>query len=872
MLSRIGSTLRKLRRRFSRTQLLIRWLRLEDAGEQNSNNQHGVVVLQLDGLSRKQFEAAICKHRLPFLKKMIDRGYFDRMSFYSGVPSTTPAVQAEVMYGVPCAVPSFQFLHRATGRIFRMFDMEAASATIREQCAETQPLLRGGASYSNLYSGGAEESACCAETTDVSRTLSDLNPLRAVVMLALYFVTLLRITLLTFAEVLVATFDMLKALFCRKDWRSEIRFVPARVLVSVIMREWVRIVVKLAMARGKPIIYANLLGYDEQSHRRGPDSYFAHWGLKGIDRTIEDIFHAAQREDTRDYEVIVFSDHGQEAATVYEFRHGQSIQTALKNAFSRLLSEMPEIYRPDDAQKASLLNQRTRHLMRTRRGRKATSDLKLNEMAESVVVTAMGPLGHIYLPEGTSTDVRAELAQELVLKEHVPLVLYRDSSGAFAGRNRRGLWNLPDDIISLVGPQNHFADEIATDLIRLCQHENAGDLIISGWDPESEPMTFVQENGAHGSIGLQETRGFALIPQSIPVESRTASNGEKYIRGIDLHDCITKYRESGNMRSEWNAYGRTSHEVAEPAPGGSARGESSAAVRVESSVSLAGPAQGRLRVMTWNVHHCRGMDGKCRPDRISRVIADSNADLVALQELDAYRPRSRGEHQAALIAAQLGMYHRYFPVWEVNHEKYGLAVISRYPVRLFKEGLLNDRTGKRRSEPRGAIWVKVDTPQGEVSFLNTHLGLTSRERREQTHALLSSEWLGRSDSDHAIVVAGDFNAGLASPVVSMLSENLQPATPANVKNRHVKTFPSPIPLRWIDHILVSPHFEVEQVQVLQRHPARVASDHLPLVADLVICPPEQSLDAEASKSREVDICSADEVFHQKAETPMTEVA
>src|SRR5690606_21568405 len=138
------------------------------------------------------------------------------------------------------------------------------------------------------------------------------------------FFTLLRILWLIAVEIIVAIGDVIRGVFTGHDWRSETKFIASRILVSIVLREWLRIVVKLSIAQGKPIIFGNFLGYDEQAHRRGPSAAFAHWGLKGIDKVIEDIFRSAKRSDNRDYEVIVFADHGQEDARIYEYEYEET--------------------------------------------------------------------------------------------------------------------------------------------------------------------------------------------------------------------------------------------------------------------------------------------------------------------------------------------------------------------------------------------------------------------------------------------------------------------------------------------------------------------------------------------------------------------
>ncbi|MEX2606330.1 MAG: hypothetical protein WD708_03210 [Kiritimatiellia bacterium] len=71
------------------------------------------------------------------------------------------------------------------------------------------------------------------------------------------------------------------------------------------LRELIRFRILLDIKHGERLVHANFLDCDEQAHRRGPGSAFAHWTLRGIDRTIRDLYRAAQRSDLRDYEFIL---------------------------------------------------------------------------------------------------------------------------------------------------------------------------------------------------------------------------------------------------------------------------------------------------------------------------------------------------------------------------------------------------------------------------------------------------------------------------------------------------------------------------------------------------------------------------------------
>lgn len=139
MIHEIEVWMRRLRRRLSRSEWLIRLLGLSRS--EGTASKPGVVLIQIDGLSRPQMEKAMARGRLPFLQKLIDRHRYQLHSVYSGVPSTTPAVTGELLYGARAAVPSFSFLDQETGRVFRMFDPSAAKEVQKRLESQGEPLL-----------------------------------------------------------------------------------------------------------------------------------------------------------------------------------------------------------------------------------------------------------------------------------------------------------------------------------------------------------------------------------------------------------------------------------------------------------------------------------------------------------------------------------------------------------------------------------------------------------------------------------------------------------------------------------------------------------------------------------------------------------
>ena len=372
--------------------------------------------------------------------------------------------------------------------------------------------------------------------------------------------------------------------------------------------------------------------------------------------------------------------------------------------------------------------------------------------------------------------------------------------GTLSAHTEAGEFRLPQDRAALFGAQHPFLDAVGEDLVRLCEHADAGDIVVLGWREGVSPLSFAVENGAHAGASPEETHGFALLPEDTPLAARE----HEYLRPGDLRTAALQH------------LGRPEHR---------ARGahKRAAATRTDS-----------LRVMTYNVHSCVGMDGKIDAERIARVIARARPDVVALQELDVGRARTFGLDQAHLIARYLKMEFHFHPAIHVEEERYGDAILTHLPHRLVKAGPLPGLAGKPRLEPRGAVWLAIDLHGREVQVINTHLGLDQRERAAQVDALLGSGWLGHEQCREPVILCGDFNALPSSPVCRRLGGLLEDVQTRAQRHRPQATFSSRLPTLRIDHIFISPGLEVAAIEVPNSALARVASDHLPLVAEIRI--------------------------------------
>ena len=228
-----------------------------------------------------------------------------------------------------------------------------------------------------------------------------------------------------------------------------------------------------------------------------------------------------------------------------------------------------------------------------------------------------------------------------------------------------------------------------------------------------------------------------------------------------------------------------------------------------------------LRVLSYNIHHGEGMDGKIDIERIAKVISTENPDLVALQEVDKFCTRSGDIDMAAELGQLLGMEHLFGKAMDFQGGEYGLAVLSKLPIMGTRLHQL-----PKGDEPRCALEVKVKIGSYPrlVSFICIHNSWNSEEiRTKQIKELLKS--LG--ELDHPVVLAGDFNANRKDESMRLLKHADWKILSYQSKKMSVSTAPD----SQIDFFVISnlPYASVESVVIDET----IASDHRPIFAEIV---------------------------------------
>ena len=223
-----------------------------------------------------------------------------------------------------------------------------------------------------------------------------------------------------------------------------------------------------------------------------------------------------------------------------------------------------------------------------------------------------------------------------------------------------------------------------------------------------------------------------------------------------------------------------------------------------------------LTIATYNIHGAMGTDGRFAPDRIARVIRETRADVIALQEV----PLGGGRSPNVLEYLRSETGYRSAAAATITEPEglFGNAVLSRYPMAEVRTIDLSFRA----FEPRGALDTDLDCHGHPLRVVATHLGLNPAERRDQVERLLECF----DTEEMAVVLLGDINEWFMwGRSLRMLKSHFQKApSPA--------TFPSRWPLLALDRIWIRPRQRLVRVRVHASGLARVASDHLPLVAHI----------------------------------------
>jgi uncharacterized membrane protein YvlD (DUF360 family) len=504
----------------------------------------GLIVVQIDGLAAPILRNAIRVGITPRMAAWVRSGRYRLVEWECVPPSQTSASQLGILHGNNDNVPAFRWYEKADARML-VSNRPADAAELERRASDGKGLLAaGGTSVGNLFSG------------DATRTLfvmSRIGPSDAadVSAFSLYFVdpaAFVRTVVLTIAEIVREWTE------ARRQVSSNIQprvhrgatFAVLRAVSNVVLRDLNVTFVLDAMRRGTPIVYVDMVDYDELAHHAGPERLESLRSLAGVDRVLASLERAAASAP-RDYRIVVVSDHGQSQGTTFKDRYGTTLAAYVESLMgagatliaaheegegwgpvNALLSEIRS--RPGLAGRvaSSVLERRT---VNGAVDIGATRDRQPPEQAADeakAIVLASGNLANAYF---TAIDGRASLERleatypglVTTLASHpgIGFVLVRSDTFGPVVLGREGAHYLRDDRVDGTDPLIPFGPNAADHLRRLDGFDNVGDLLInSTYDEELEEVAAFEELvGSHGGFGGPQTRPFLLAPADLaPVE------------------------------------------------------------------------------------------------------------------------------------------------------------------------------------------------------------------------------------------------------------------------------------------------------------------------------------------------------------------
>ena len=235
-----------------------------------------------------------------------------------------------------------------------------------------------------------------------------------------------------------------------------------------------------------------------------------------------------------------------------------------------------------------------------------------------------------------------------------------------------------------------------------------------------------------------------------------------------------------------------------------------------------------IKIATYNVHKCRGMDRRVDLERIANVIQKLDADIVAIQEI---LHGDGANSQVRYLSERLGYSFSFGENRAHRGAPYGNATLSRLPIVAEQN---YDITWKKY-ERRGCLRTDIRLDDEDILHVfNVHLGTSYFERPHQARLLLGDALSQTSQLQGPRVVVGDFNEWTQGVATELMHNNFA-SIDAKLRG---KTFPGVMPIFQLDHFYFDRHLKLKQFSIVRSKLAKLASDHLPIVAEFSLNTPQ----------------------------------
>jgi hypothetical protein len=526
---------------------------------QEEDGQQGFIIVEIDGLAYTYLRQALKQGYMPYLLRMLLERRLRLARWRCGVPSTTPASQAGILYGNNWDIPGFRWYDKASQSSV-MCKLPGPVRAIQERISAGRiGLLRGGSSYTNMFDGDARLALFTLSALGRDRVFENVRGLGFLVLFGLSLGRVLRIIGLSLWTWLVYVAKRLASWTRVSPRDSHFTFLGPflEIFNNVIFREVTTFSVMVDVYRGMPTIYAAYTGYDEIAHHFGADSREAFRALRGVDKQLRQIDRMRQLYVQREYDLYILADHGMTPSLPFRSGYGQTLEEFIAahtghevhSGESRGETEgLPEARvqflvdeirgleaRPRTAFSARMLRATRRRLEERLLAEALESEWDLSRRGD-IAVRNSGSLSHVYFNvTGRQMDLSEvvllypTLLEALVAHEGIGLVAGREGEQVVIAGRTGTLW------VGSAGQRLEGRDPLddqptpawaAKQVARVARFPHAGDLILFGaWDGE-RVVSFEEQLATHGGLGGPQDWPFLAFPREKPMEPSEIENAE----------------------------------------------------------------------------------------------------------------------------------------------------------------------------------------------------------------------------------------------------------------------------------------------------------------------------------------------------------
>jgi hypothetical protein len=506
--------------------------------------------------------------------------------WWAQAPSTTPASQAGLLHGAADGICSFRWWDREAGRLVVTNHPDDAALVERRLSDGRGLLADGGAAVATMFSGDAER-----QHLVMSQARRGIGPGTSYLRFFASPFVLARAVTLTIGEIVKELYQGrrqrvrdVRPRVPRRGW-----YVVLRGVTNVLLRDLATSVVAEQLVRGTPVVFVDLVDYDEIAHHAGPTRPESLRALEGLDRVLDTLVRVTAAAP-RDYRVVVLSDHGQSLGATFEQVAGRPLVDVVRALMAEpgvaaVQAGTDEEWGPLNAFLSSTAARRggDRSPVLGPQGRErraeAPSSAADGAAAPDVAVTGSGNLGMVWFPRAGRRLVLEEveerwpgLVRGLAGTPGVGLVVVDTAARGLVAVGPGGVaWLEAADgrpVVDGVDPVARYGGQAADDLRRLGRLGHVGDLVLlSDVTADGRVHAFEGQVGSHGGLGGAQNRAVLLHPADLPVDDDLLADvdAERMPVGADrVHEQLVRWATRLGLRR--TAAERAADVAGEPAP------------------------------------------------------------------------------------------------------------------------------------------------------------------------------------------------------------------------------------------------------------------------------------------------------------------